>query len=478
MSIQQKQSKSDPAVIKTPQDVIDLVNQNPAVKGGFLAVFVALGGILLDAYQAAMIGFGNKYIAEQFEISPGLAATVNASVLVSALIGGLSAQRIINVLGQKKAFLLGMGMCVIAAGAVAFAPSIWWVLVLRVLMGLGLGIDFPLATNAVAELKGSSNKSTGGSVNLWQMGWYIATTVVYIVLLIVFSTGIAEAKLWRFGIFIGAIFGVIVIIARYVTIGESAIWAARTHRYQEAADILKKRYGVEAIVSPDAKGSADKVTKLKGAYRILFNKTYRQRTILGCVVATMQAWQYNAVGVYLPLTLGGILTGGLAASLTGSAVVNALAGITGGALGSLFVQRIGARRQTMIGFFLVAVSLVVLGFVGNASPYFALGLLGAIIFFHSAGPGGLGMTIATLSYPPSIRPAGVGFTRAIMRCGAIAGLILWPMLWGGLGTNAFFYLAIVPFVAFLTAVVIKWEPIGKNVDLEDSTVLAEITQEG
>lgn len=46
------------------------------------------------------------------------------------------------------------------------------------------------------------------------------------------------------------------------------------------------------------------------------------------------------------------------------------------------------------------------------------------------------MTIATLSYPPAIRPTGVGFARAIMRTGAIAGLIFWPMLWGALKTGS------------------------------------------
>lgn len=471
------QAKSTPAVIKRPQDVIDLVNENPARRAGFLAIFVALGGVLLDAYQAAMIGFGNKYIAAQFEISQGLAATVNASVLIAALIGGLLSQKIITRLGQKKAFLLGMGMCVVAAGAVAFAPTIWWVLVLRILMGVGLGIDFPLATNAVAELMGSSNKKTGGSVNLWQMGWYMSTTVVYLILLIFFSSGVMEEKLWRYGIFVGAIFGLLVMIARYFTIGESAMWAARTQRYQEAIEILADRYGVEAVLDDNVQDDVDGARKLKGGYGVLFNKTYRNRTILGCVTATMQAWQYNAVGVYLPLTLAGILTGGLAASLTGSAAVNALAGITGGALGSLFVQRIGARRQIMIGFGMVALCLVILGLIGEGNPWFSLGLLGGIIFFHSAGPGGLGMTIATLSYPPSIRPAGVGFARAIMRSGAIAGLILWPMLWGSLGTQAFFYLAIVPLVGFLTAVIIKWDPVGKNVDAEDATVLADMMYE-
>lgn len=465
-----------PAVIRRPQDVVDLINEHPAVRGGVGFVFVALGGILIDAYQAAMIGFGNKYIAEQFGISSGLAATVNASVLVAALIGGLLSRRVIESLGQKKAFLLGMGLCTVAAAAVAFAPSIWWVLVFRVLMGIGLGIDFPLATNAVAELAGASAKKSGTSVNLWQMGWYLSTTVVYLVLLALFFLGVDEPRLWRFGIVVGAVFAVIVMVARYRFIGESAMWAARRHKYADAARILHERYGVQAVVAADADATgAERQVKVEGAYRVLFNSTYRKRTVLGCVVATMQAWQYNAVGVYLPLTLAGIISGGLSGSLSGSAAVNAVAGITGGAIGSLLVRKVGSRRQSMIGFGMVALSLVALGALATSSPWLALVLLALIIFFHSAGPGGLGMTIATLSYPPSIRPAGVGFARAIMRIGAIAGLILWPMLWGSLGTDAFYFLAAVPLVGFLTCVAIRWEPIGANVDAEDSQVLSQVT---
>ncbi|RIB74245.1 MFS transporter, partial [Escherichia coli] len=201
--------------ISRPQDVIDIVNKNSAINTSIGVIFIALGGILIDAYQAAMVGFGNKYIAAQFGISPGLAATVNASVLIAALIGGLLANRVINRFGQKRAFIIGMGLCTIGAAAVAIAPSIWWVLVCRVIMGFGLGIDFPLATNAVAELRGSTSKKTGTSVNLWQMAWYVSTTVVYLVLLPLLLSGIAEEQLWRYGIFIGAIFAVIFMILRY-----------------------------------------------------------------------------------------------------------------------------------------------------------------------------------------------------------------------------------------------------------------------
>jgi MFS family permease len=467
-------STASPYVIRRPQDVVDIVNSHPAIRSGMLFVFIALGGVLIDAYQAAMVGFGNKFIAAQFEIAPGLAATVNASVLVAALIGGLLAHRLITALGQRNAFLIGMGLCTIGAAAVAFAPSIWWVLVFRIIMGIGLGIDFPLATSAVAELRGSSSKKTAGSVNLWQMGWYISTTVVYLVLLPLQLAGAQENRLWRYGIFIGAVFAVIVMVLRYFFMGESPMWAARTGRYVRACAILKERYGVDAIVGNDLESGDEEHVRVHGAYRVLFSARYRRRTILGCVVATMQAWQYNAVGIYLPLTLAGIVSGGLAGALSGSAVVNAVFGITGGAIGSLVVQRFGARKQSMIGFGMVALSLVALGALAATNPWLSLLLLGLFIFFHSAGPGGLGMTIATLSYPPSIRPAGVGFARAIMRSGAIAGLILWPMLWGSLGTQAFFWLALVPLVGFLTCVLIRWEPIGADVDAEDADVLRQV----
>jgi MFS family permease len=467
-------------VIKSPQDVINIVNSHSAVRSGVGVVLIALGGILIDAYQAAMVGFGNKYIAAEFGISPSLAATVNASVLIAALIGGLMANRIINSFGQKRAFIIGMGLCTFGAAAVAFAPSIWWVLLCRIIMGFGLGIDFPLATNAVAELRGSTSKKSGSSINLWQMGWYLSTTVVYLILIPLHLADVAESHLWRYGIFIGAAFAVLVMVLRYLFIGESAMWAARVGKYQEACRILEIRYGVKATVAEQVETphpSATKEKKVQGVYTILFNEKYRKRTILGCVVATMQAWQYNAVGVYLPLTLAGILTGGLTGALSGSAVVNLLCGVTGGAIGSMVVSKFGARRQSMFGFFMVTVALLALGLLAKTNPWLSLTLLGSIIFFHSSGPGGLGMTIATLSYPPSIRPAGVGFARAIMRTGAIAGLIFWPMLWGSLNTNAFYWLAIVPFIGFITCLLINWEPIGANVDAEDADVLAQLNQE-
>lgn len=97
--------------ISRPQDVIDIVNKNSAINTSIGVIFIALGGILIDAYQAAMVGFGNKYIAAQFGISPGLAATVNASVLIAALIGGFISEPSNKPLWAKAGIYYWHGGC-------------------------------------------------------------------------------------------------------------------------------------------------------------------------------------------------------------------------------------------------------------------------------------------------------------------------------------------------------------------------------
>ncbi len=178
-------------------------------------------------------------------------------------------------------------------------------------------------------------------------------------------------------------------ILRYFFIGESAMWAARVGRYREACDILGKRYGVQARVAAsgttEAKFSEKAENKYSGGYGILFNDRYRKRTILGCVVATMQAWQYNAVGVYLPLTLAGIISGGLTGALTGSAVVNALCGVTGGMIGSFILQRLGTRRQSMYGFAVVTLALLSLGALATTNPLAVFRVIGINYFLPFSG---------------------------------------------------------------------------------------------
>ena len=77
------------------------------------------------------------------------------------------------------------------------------------------------------------------------------------------------------------------------------------------------------------------------------------------------------------------------------------------------------------------------------------------------------MTMATMSYPTSLRGAGTGFTQIGIRLGAIAGLVFWPLATAAWGTRALLVLAVVPAIAIVVILVNKWDPHGRDIDAED-----------
>ena len=76
-------------------------------------------------------------------------------------------------------------------------------------------------------------------------------------------------------------------------------------------------------------------------------------------------------------------------------------------------------------------------------------------------------TMATLSYPTSIRGAGVGWAQAATRVGTTIGFYFFPLVREtvGLGTTLLL-LTIVPILGLITTLLIRWEPVGANVDAE------------
>ncbi|HZS94960.1 MAG TPA: MFS transporter, partial [Chloroflexota bacterium] len=131
--------------------------------------------------------------------------------------------------------------------------------------------------------------------------------------------------------------------------------------------------------------------------------------------------------------------------------------------------RIGARQLAILGYAGVIASLLVIGIgYGHLPPIAVFLLLGAFLAFHCFGQGAQGMTIATLSFPTSIRGAGTGWAQTMTRAGSTIGFYFFPLVreYFGLGTTLLL-LAIVPVLGLATTLAIRWEPIGRDVDAED-----------
>jgi MFS family permease len=459
--------------IRTPQDVVDLVNSG-RVKGGnsFAIVLIALGGIFIDAYDFTSLAFGVKDIKAEFGLSSLMESVVTGSIMVGALLGALFGGYLVDKLGRYRMFMLDMLFFVVAAIAAALAPTLETLIGARFFMGIGIGLDFPVALAFIAEYTATRGK--GRSVNLWQPMWYVAVGASFAILLPFYflMPESAHGDLWRIAVGFGAVPALVVMLVRHRYMDESPLWAANRGDLHEAARILGHSYGVEARVDPDAPPASPAAAVSPRMFAKLFAPRYRKRTILAGVVGACQSMQYYAVGFYLATITAELIGKSTLTGIVAPMLFNFVFGVSGGFLGSGLTQKWGSRTLAQRGFFCTTILLVLIGTisggsVGGATAYLGGLLVGLFIFCHAGGPGPQGMTLATLSYPTSLRGVGAGFAQAVLRVGSLAGLVFFPIMTDAFGLKALIFLAVAPAVGFLATVLIKWEPVGRDIDDED-----------
>lgn len=462
-----------PAVIRSATDVSRLINsgagRNP--RAGIIT-FIALGGIFIDAYDFSSISFGLSGITKVFRLSPFAEGVVGASIMVGAIVGALAGGYLVDRLGRYKIFMADMLFFVVAALACAVAPNVAVLIAARLLMGFGIGMDFPVALAFIAEF--TALRGQGRRVSLWQVMWYAATSSSFLILIPLYfliPAASDASTLWRWAVGFGAVPALAVMLVRRRYMDESALWAANQGDLTRAAAVLRRSHGIEAVAEP---GSARPERAVRHAglsgFRRLLSPGYRRRTAVSCIVSFCQSLQYYAVGFALPVIIAGLFKQGTLTTITGSLVFNLAFGVTGGYVGARLAGRWGSWRLSVVGFAACLAALLALGLLGHPSgpgPLLAVGLMiGVFIFFHAGGPGAQGMTMASLSYPTALRGVGTGFAQGVLRVGSTVSLLWFPILSKNFGTGVFFLVAIVPAVGLLTLALIRWEPVGADVDAE------------
>lgn len=465
-----------PLLVRTAQDVRALL----AERGGQgtrtrAIILLALGGIFMDAYDFSSIAFGITAIKQQFGLDAFTTGFVNAAIMVGAVVGALVGGVLVDRFGRYKLFMADMVFFVVAALGCAFAPNEWVLVAFRFVMGIGVGLDLPVAMAFLAEFsKLTGSGSRAQRVNAWSPAWYIATGFGYLVVLVVFLLLPYEqhAILWRVVVGFGAVPALIVLIVRRRYLAESPHWLAEQGDLRGAVDVMRSHYGLDVQLAPGAQASSRAART--GHWRNigeLFSRRYRLRTLAALSVSVFSTIGYNAVAYGTPLIISLLFLQSEMVTIVSALVINLVFGAVGGIVSVISVNRAGARRLTLIGFAVQAASLFVLAAVGvpsGALVIVALAMLAAFVFAQAFGPGANLMSYATLSYPTRLRGVGVGFNQAVQRSFSILSLLLFPVLAAAVSTNVFWILALAPLIGAIAIALVKWDPTGKDVDQEDA----------
>ncbi len=96
-------------------------------------------GIFLDGFDLFIIGVALPIIVKDMHPSPAMQGLIAAAAVVGAMIGAFIGGRLTDRFGRKAIYLIDLGFFIIFSVASAFAWDAWSLLILRFLLGIGVG---------------------------------------------------------------------------------------------------------------------------------------------------------------------------------------------------------------------------------------------------------------------------------------------------------------------------------------------------
>lgn len=460
------------APVSSASDVARLINTR-SDKNSYarMIVFLALGGVFLDAYDLTTLSYGIDDVVREFSLTPTLTGLVTSSIMIGTIVGNLLGGWLTDKYGRYSVFMADMLFFVVSAIAAGLAPNVWVLIGARFLMGIGVGIDLPVAMAYLAEFSRFSGKGNKASrLAAWCPMWYAASSVCFFIIFGLYFL-LPEQHLdwlWRASLLFGAVPALIIIAVRSRFMNESPLWAASQGDLKEAVRILRDSYGIHAHeAEPDAPQAA-KPAAPKVGFRVLFEKPYRERTIVAGVMNVCISFEYTAIAFFLPSILAQFLGAGVFETISASLGLNALFAFTGGLLGMRLAWKYPSRHVAIAGFALQFIALVALALIGHPQAALGIGfavlMLGLWLFAEGFGPGAQLMIYPALSYPTSIRATGVGFSRSLSGIGSALALFILPILQASLGTNMFWVVSLSALIPILFLLVVRFEPTRHDID--------------
>lgn len=338
-------------------------------------------GTFFDGFDAISLGVVLTAVLATFQIGIGEAGVIIAAGYVGQFVGALAVGALSDRIGRRPTFILSLAVFGLFSLLCAFAWSETSLLVFRVLQGLGLGAEVPIAATLLNEYL---SRRTRGKVfvlyeTLFPWGLFFAPLVA-----LASVSAFGPETGWRVLFAIGAL-PLLVAVWAWFALPESARWLAENARVAEAERIVD-RMEAEArargvvLAEPEPAAVGDRVRARLGE---LFAPGYRNRTVMLAILWFTNAFVVWGYATWLPTMY--IQIGGLPTSL--SLVLTVILGAAQliFAYATAFaIERFG-RRPLLLGGFAVsmvggALGALVTGVVGIQTwpVLFATGVLLAL----------------------------------------------------------------------------------------------------
>lgn len=339
---------------------------------------------LFDAMDVGMLSFVITAVTKEWQLSSSQAGLIGSISSLGMAVGAILLGSLADRYSRQSILILSLLMFSIFNGISAFVSSYLVFLVLRFLIGCGLGGELPVASTLVSE---NAPKAVRGRTvvlleSFWAGGWLIAALISY---LLIPKYG------WR----------VALILTSF-----TALYAL----------FLRSSLKRHAPHSPKAVAKHLSFTERLG---LLFNNEHRRATLMLWVVWFMVVFSYYGMFLWLPSVL--VLRGYTIVQSFGYVLLMTLAQLPGYFVAAWLIEKWG-RKSTLV-LFLLGTAVAAIAFGWAHSLVILLGSGIALSFFNLGAWGAL-YAYSPEQYPALVRGTGTGMASGIGRIGGILGPIL------------------------------------------------------
>lgn len=421
-----------------PQTVSQLLDDAPTSRFHHRAVFISGMGFFTDAYDLFVIGTVAALVKVQWNLSTTQTSWVTGSAILGAFVGAFVFGRLADVFGRKVVYTVVAAIMIFGAVASAFAPNFLFLVIARLILGLGIGGDYPVSAVLMSEY--SNRADRGRLVGLVFSMQAIGLIVGPLVGIVLIASGVSDSLVWRILLGLGALPAAAVIYFR-AKMPESPRFKALV---QGRADQAAKELHQFADGAIDATSVSDDGKHLMGLRQFLANPR-----MLLMLVGTAGCWFLFDYAYYgNTLSLPSILTevspnASIELKLFLTLALFVVFALPGYVLAVWKMDRIGHRRLQFIGFGVMAACFVLLGAVPSLTTSVApfIAIFGVSYLFTEFGPNMTTFVLPSEVFPVTMRTTGHGVAAGVGKLGAFVGVFLVPQLAAHIGLRGLLYVA-------------------------------------
>jgi putative MFS transporter len=418
-------------------------------------IIVLIGGMFLDGYILGIIGPVAGRISDDLQITAAMEGLIAAAALLGILVGSPIGGWAADKFGRKPVFMFDIALFTVVSAAQFFVESPGLLLVVRLLMGVAIGIEYGVGWPMLAEFSPTHlrGRLLGGMTIAWYGGFMVAFLIGYLLN----EAGVS----WHVILGTSSFLALALLLGR-IGLPESPRWLWSAGRKDEARAIVHKYMSSDTLADVEHE-HVDPAHE--GSFKLLFSKRYWRATLFisgfwFCAVAPYFAIATFADSVLQQYGLSGGLAGGVGLSMV------AVAGVV---VCVLLIDRLGRRVLTIPPQWVCAVVLAIIGLWTGAPPAVVLALF-LIFSFFSAVYNTLTGVYPGEVLPTEIRGVGTGFAAAVSRVGAGMGTFLLPILIESIGIGPTMLIAAV--IAAAGALLSHWlAPETKGMTLTEAAAV-------